>query len=44
MALAMENAQRLAEGDMSNVEFISGPDDAYRRRTILENAYQVSIW
>ncbi|KAG5187233.1 isoprenoid synthase domain-containing protein [Tribonema minus] len=40
LALAMENAQKLSEGDLNNVEFISGPDDATKRKVILEKAYE----
>jgi hypothetical protein len=43
LALALENAAKLSEGgDLSSVEFISGPGDAYRRLSILDKAYEVS--
>jgi hypothetical protein len=45
LALALENAAKLSEGgDLSSVEFISGPGDASRRLSILDKAYEVMCY
>jgi hypothetical protein len=45
LALALENAAKLSEGgDLSSVEFISGPGDASRRLSILDKAYEVMLY
>ena len=43
LALALENAKKISEGNMNDVEFISGPGDAARRQSILDKAYEVGF-
>jgi len=38
--IAMENASKISEGDLNNIKFISGPQDAALRKAILESAYE----
>ncbi|CAM9357308.1 unnamed protein product [Discosporangium mesarthrocarpum] len=40
LQLAMENAKRLGEGDLEDLEYVMGPADAARRMTVLEQAYK----
>lgn len=42
MQLALENARRLSEGDLSRVKVVTGEGDAARRSNLLEVAYQES--
>nr|ATQ35994.1 phytoene synthetase [Punctaria latifolia] len=37
---AVDNAKRLTEGDLENLELARGPAEANRRRTVLNQAYQ----
>nr|ATQ35992.1 phytoene synthetase [Ishige okamurae] len=40
LALALDNAKRLGNGDLNDLELHRGPGEAQRRRVVLDQAYQ----